>query len=122
MLKFYKKRKHMAYKIYNHVELSQVRGIVISDISGKEYTLHTKNVKEIFESLRELPVLGFALFKSGSLIVSIQSRSEQAVSTITKYYRAWRLKSARLRNDLALRGLAEYFGHPSRQDFSVGSS
>ena len=112
----------MAYKIYNHVELSQVRGIVISDISGKEYTLHTKNVKEIFESLRELPVLGFALFKSGSLIVSIQSRSEQAVSTITKYYRAWRLKSARLRNDLALRGLAEYFGHPSRQDFSVGSS
>jgi hypothetical protein len=34
-------------------------------------------------------------------------------------WRKYRIRTSRVRNDLALRGLAEYFGHPSRQDFSV---
>ena len=34
-------------------------------------------------------------------------------------WRKYRLRTTRDRNDLTLRGLAEYFGHPRFQDFSV---
>ena len=39
--------------------------------------------------------------------------------TIQRYYRKYRLKKARLRNDLVIRGLMEYFYHPSRISFKL---
>jgi hypothetical protein len=39
--------------------------------------------------------------------------------TIQDKWRKYRLRTARDRNDLVIRGLAEYFGHPSRQNFSI---
>ena len=38
---------------------------------------------------------------------------------IQRYYRKYRLKKARLRNDLVIRGLMEYFYHPSRLTFEI---
>ena len=103
----------MAYKIYNNVDVSNVTQILIYRNNNK------CTESETFESLKRLPVTGFLLYKSGLLIVNVLSDEERSLLTIMKYWRAHKLKTARNRNDLAMRGLAEYFGHPRFQDFSL---
>ena len=39
--------------------------------------------------------------------------------TIQKFYRKYRLRTARIRNDLVLHGLAEWWYHPSRVNFQI---
>ena len=41
------------------------------------------------------------------------------VSIIQRYWKRYRIKTARIRNDLVLHGLAEYFYHPSRILFEL---
>ena len=43
------------------------------------------------------------------------------VEKIIKAYRRYRLKTARIRNDLVLHGLAEYWYHPSKLSFDEES-
>ena len=42
-----------------------------------------------------------------------------SVKIIQKSYRKYRLRTARIRNDLVIRGLTEYFFHPSRLTFEI---
>jgi hypothetical protein len=42
-----------------------------------------------------------------------------SASYIQKAWRKYRLRTSRLRNDLAIHGLAEYWGHPSRITFNI---
>ena len=39
------------------------------------------------------------------------------VSIIQRYWKRYRIRTAKIRNDLVLHGLAEYFYHPSRISF-----
>ncbi len=107
----------MAYKIFHHVNVSEINHIVICDSHGYNVD-YTSNIPRVFESLKGLPVTGFAQYRS-LLYIATLSAKEMAARTIIKYWRAWKLRTTRNRNDLVLRGLAEYFGHPSRQDFSI---
>ena len=47
------------------------------------------------------------------------SRDETPAKKIQGAWRRHRLRTTRDRNDLVIRGLAEYFGHPRFQDFSI---
>ena len=38
---------------------------------------------------------------------------------IQKAWRKYRLRTSRIRNDLVIHGLAEYWGHPSRMTFEI---
>ena len=38
---------------------------------------------------------------------------------IQKVWRKYRLRTSRIRNDLVIHGLAEYWGHPSRMTFEI---
>jgi hypothetical protein len=44
---------------------------------------------------------------------------EHFAEIIQKYWRKYRLKTARIRNDLVLHGLAEWWYHPSRISFDM---
>ena len=44
---------------------------------------------------------------------------EYFAEIIQKYWRKYRLKTARIRNDLVLHGLAEWWYHPSRISFEM---
>jgi len=98
----------MAYKIYQNIDISEVKSIFVNG-----------NGTTTFSDLKTLPITGFVLFKNGRLDVQIKTNQEIAYETIAKYWRSWKRKNIRIQNDLVLRGLAEYFGHPSRQDFGV---
>ena len=41
------------------------------------------------------------------------------VLIIQKYWKRYRIRSARIRNDLVIKGLAEYWFHPSRLTFEL---
>jgi hypothetical protein len=105
----------MAYKIYNHVELSDVKTMTINKDDGSGF-LYFKGdeVPTAYNNLRTLPVTGFVHFKNGNLCVSRKVKQEMAGEVIIKYWRFHKLKTARIRNDLVLRGLAEYHNHPRR--------
>jgi len=47
------------------------------------------------------------------------SAMDSKLSLVQDAWRKYRVRTARVRNDVVLKGLAEYFGHPSRQDFSI---
>jgi hypothetical protein len=40
-----------------------------------------------------------------------------SINIIQRVYRKYRLRTAKIRNDLVIRGLSEYFYHPSKIDF-----
>ena len=42
-----------------------------------------------------------------------------SASVIQQAWRRYRLRTSRLRNDLVIHGLAEYWGHPSRLTFNI---
>jgi hypothetical protein len=50
------------------------------------------------------------------------SRDETPAKKIQGAWRRHRLRTTRDRNDLVIRGLAEYFGHPRFQDFLIEDS
>ena len=52
-------------------------------------------------------------------VVKHYSSKDLAAIKILRYYRKYRLRTSRLRNDLVIHGLAEYWGHPSRMSFEV---
>jgi len=47
------------------------------------------------------------------------SRHEKPAQIIQRAWRKHRLHTTRDKNDFVLKGLAEYFGHPRFQDFSI---
>jgi len=51
--------------------------------------------------------------------VLVWSHRMKPASIIQRAWRRHRIRTTRDKNDLVLRGLAEYFGHPRFQDFSV---
>ena len=66
--------------------------------------------------------LFFMVSKTCSIIVGdslLWNHKDAPAQRIQGAWRRYRLRTTRDRNDLALRGLAEYFGHPRFQDFSV---
>lgn len=104
-----------AHKIFSSVNPSEVTRIYIYGLDR----LPVPRGAHEFESLRELHVSGFLLCLGGLLIVQCFTEKDRAVSTIIKYWRHHMLKSAFRRNEVALKCVAEYFGHPRFQDFSV---
>ena len=52
-------------------------------------------------------------------LVKFYNDKKLAALKILKYYRKYRLRTSRIRNDLVIHGLAEYFGHPSRITFDI---
>jgi len=105
----------MAHKIFSAVSPHEVSQIYVYG-HGR---LPVPRGAHEFESLRELHVSGFLLCLGGLLVVQCFTEEERAAWTIAKYWRAHRLKSAFRRNEVALKCVAEYFGHPRFQDFSV---
>jgi len=104
-----------AHKIFSSVSPHDVSQMYIYGL-GK---LPVPRGVHEFESLRELHVSGFLLCLGGLLVVQCFTEEERAMWTIAKYWRAYRLKTAFRRNEVALKCVAEYFGHPRFQDFSV---
>ena len=103
------------HKIFSSVNPNEVSQIYIYGLDR----LPVLRGAHEFESLRELHVSGFLLCLGGLLIVQCFTKEERAAWTIAKYWRHHRLKSAFRRNEVALKCVAEYFGHPRFQDFSV---
>jgi hypothetical protein len=56
------------------------------------------------------------IIKDGKLL---WSHDDPPAKKIQRTWRRYRLKTTRDRNDLVIKGLAEYFGHPRFQNFSL---
>ncbi len=111
----------MAYKIYKYVDLSEVRTIAIFGLRPVYPVVYTEDRVEMgYNSIKNYNVSGFIHYGDGYLVVQCVPKEHQAVTTIAKYWRRHRLRSAFRRNEVALKCVAEYFGHPRFQDFSVG--
>ena len=102
------------------------------------YTIHCNRnffyIKCTKFILLELPINRVMEILLGSIIDSIEiygsigiryinrflfNYKNSYASKIQRRWRKYRLKTARVRNDLVLHGLAEYFFHPSRISFEI---
>jgi len=78
---------------------------------------HWYDICDTYEIIRHFLTLGVIMVDDSGDIV--WSRLDRPCSVIQKAWRLHRLRTTRERNDLVLRGLSEYFWHPSRIDFTI---
>jgi hypothetical protein len=107
-------------KLYQTIDVSRLSRINYNRYDGTgTVTFVGDEIQAAYDNIKTFQVVLFILCDNGTLFVSRSTQSENACNVIVKYWRSYKLKTVRLKNDLALKGLAEYFGHPSRQDFSI---
>jgi hypothetical protein len=78
------------------------------------------SLNELIAFLLTLKIKSIEIYgSSGTIYINrtLYDYKEYFAEIIQKAYRRYRLKTARLRNDLVIHGLMEYFYHPSRMFF-----
>jgi len=105
---------------FRHVKLHEVKRIEICQRMnwGFETVWHSRDA---YLSLCTQPHIdSFAFYEtSGLLWVQLKDSVDIASSKIQRRWRRHRLQIQRDKNDAVIHGLAQYFGHPSRQVFDA---
>jgi len=82
----------------------------------KGVKLYTKQelIKHLFKDI----IYKIKIYKNSSVLICY-CYEKRCAHIIQREYRKYRIRTARIRNDLVIRGLTEYFFHPSRLTFKI---
>ena len=106
----------------NVLEITTDKNVFIIKYNGC-YLLIYKGVKlctkqELMKHLFNHVIYKIKIYKKSSVLICY-CYEKRCAKIIQREYRRYRIKTARIRNDLVIRGLTEYFYHPSRLTFEI---
>ena len=99
------------------VQICNLKFIIRYDSYYNLYAMHynsSKNLLNKNELMIVLLTLNIMSITIGKKLIYLK-----CVNVILRCYRKYKLRTARIRNDLVIRGLAERWYHPSRLTFEV---